>query len=113
MGSRAYSRRSNGRFRRATLENTFGLSAPSCPACQRLNPHVAGEPAPEHCHACGAPMSPAEPVACPDGGTCHHDCTASTSCFRVEWAGPLSGVYPGDHWPADVLVAHIPTDGAL
>lgn len=38
--------------------------------------------------------------ACPDDGTCHHGCPAG--CFRVTFAGPLSGVYPGDRWPADV-----------
>jgi hypothetical protein len=58
MGRRLYSRQGNGRFRRATLENTFGLSAPTCPACGRFNPHGVGEPAPETCHACGAPMKP-------------------------------------------------------
>lgn len=60
MGRRLHSRQTNGRFRRATLENTFGLSAPSCPACNRLNPHAVNEPAPETCHACGAPMKPPE-----------------------------------------------------
>ncbi len=57
MGSRAYSRKPNGRFRRATLENTFGLTAPSCPSCYRLNPHAVNEPVPENCHACGAAMA--------------------------------------------------------
>lgn len=58
MGSRMHSRRPNGRFRRATLANTLGLSAPVCPDpdCRRLNPHAAHEPAPTHCHACGGPM---------------------------------------------------------
>jgi len=56
MGRRLYSRQDNGRFRRATLANTFGLSAPSCPQCGRLNPHSIHEPAPGNCHACGAPM---------------------------------------------------------
>jgi hypothetical protein len=37
---------------------------------------------------------------CPDGGTCHHDCAPSARCFRVETSGPLSGVFPGDEWPA-------------
>lgn len=59
MGGRSYSRRSNGRFRRATLENTFGLSAPVCPQCRRLNPHAVHEPGPENCHACGAKLRPA------------------------------------------------------
>jgi hypothetical protein len=58
MGSRFYSRRPGGQFRRATLENTFGLSAPPCPSCRRLNPHGVDELPPEHCHACGAPMEP-------------------------------------------------------
>lgn len=58
MGHRMYSRHGNGRFRRATLENTFGLTAPSCPSCGRLNPHPVNEPGPENCHACGAPMRP-------------------------------------------------------
>jgi hypothetical protein len=39
---------------------------------------------------------------CPDKGTCHHECGAGP-CFRVSWAGPLSGVYPGDAWPAEVI----------
>jgi len=58
MGRRLYSRQGNGRFRRATLENTFGLHAPSCPQCGRLNPYGIHETAPEACHACGAPMKP-------------------------------------------------------
>lgn len=57
MGSRFYSRQANGRFRRATLANTFGLEAPTCPKCGRFNPHEVGAPPPETCHACGAPMS--------------------------------------------------------
>lgn len=62
MGSRRYSRQPNGRFRRPTLENMLGLSAPPCPSCGRLNPHAVNEPPPENCHACGAPMKPeAEP----------------------------------------------------
>lgn len=40
---------------------------------------------------------------CPDGGTCHHndhhDC--AVFCWRTRHAGPLSGVYPGDRWPAE------------
>jgi hypothetical protein len=42
---------------------------------------------------------------CPDGGTCHHQCAARALCFRVTECGPLSGVYPGDRWPADVRQA--------
>lgn len=62
MGHRLYSRQPDGRFRRATLENTFGLSAPSCPDCGRLNPHPAGEAPPVSCHACGMPMKPGRPL---------------------------------------------------
>jgi len=51
-------RRSNGRFIRNTLENTFGLSAPVCPNCRRFNPYRLGlEPKPTHCHACGHPLT--------------------------------------------------------
>lgn len=41
---------------------------------------------------------------CPDGGVCHHnshhDC--AVFCWRTQHAGPLSGVYPGDRWPAEL-----------
>ena len=43
--------------------------------------------------------------ACPDGGTCHHGCNLSrpkSPCWRVRYCGPLSGVFPGDEWPADL-----------
>lgn len=40
-------------------------------------------------------------VSCPDGGACHHGCLAGP-CFRVVYAEPLSGVYPGDRWPDDL-----------
>lgn len=58
MGSRRYSRRPGGQFRRATLANTSGLSAPVCPNpdCRRFNPHALGDPEPENCHACGTPL---------------------------------------------------------
>lgn len=39
---------------------------------------------------------------CPDGGACHHGC--AYGCFRVETCEPLSGVFPDDQWPAEVLV---------
>lgn len=48
---------------------------------------------------------------CPDGGSCHHLCPSVGECFRVDCCGPLSGVYPGDRWPADVLAAHVRTGG--
>jgi len=34
--------------------------------------------------------------------TCHHECTTGP-CFRVQCCGPLSGVFPGNRWPANVL----------
>lgn len=43
---------------------------------------------------------------CPDGGACHHDC--KERCFRVETCEPLSGVYPGNAWPAGVRLAPRP-----
>lgn len=51
----------------------------------------------------------AEPQAvehrpCPDQGRCHHECGAGP-CWRVQSCGPLSGVYPGNTWPADVIEA--------
>jgi rubrerythrin len=53
-----HSRRADGRFRRATLENTFGLRVLICPECSQLNPYEAGTPAPDSCHACGAALQP-------------------------------------------------------
>lgn len=38
---------------------------------------------------------------CPDGGTCHHWCGQSGTCFRVAACAPLSGVYPADEWPEE------------
>jgi hypothetical protein len=58
MGSRRYSRQTNGRFRRATLENTFGLTVDVCPQCRRMNPRNVGEAPAENCHACGAVLRP-------------------------------------------------------
>lgn len=42
---------------------------------------------------------------CPDDGTCHHY-GCHDGCFRVRTCGPLSGVYPDDEWPDEVLVAN-------
>ncbi len=56
MGKRIQSRHGNGRFRRATLENTFGFSALVCAACRRFNTFKVGEARPENCHACGVPL---------------------------------------------------------
>ncbi len=43
-------------------------------------------------------------LGCPDGGTCHHSCSEGT-CYLVGCCGPLSGVFPGDDWPPEVVVA--------
>ena len=58
--TRRKSRDAAGRFRRATLANTFGLAAPVCPHCGRFNPHKIGEKPPENCHACGKPLKEKE-----------------------------------------------------
>lgn len=42
---------------------------------------------------------------CPDEGTCHHECKISEMCFRVEACGPLSGVFPNDTWPEEIVQA--------
>lgn len=44
---------------------------------------------------------------CPDDGRCHHACPPG-ACFRVHSAGPLSGVFPGDVWPASVRETWVP-----
>jgi hypothetical protein len=39
---------------------------------------------------------------CPDGGACHHQCTAG-ECFRVRFCAPLSlAGFPGNDWPDDI-----------
>lgn len=43
---------------------------------------------------------------CPDGGTCHHDCGLTGACFRVRCCGPLSGVFPDDAWPGEIVARH-------
>ena len=48
--------------------------------------------------------TPASPRPCPDDGRCHHSCSTA-ECFRVNCCSPLSGVYPGDSWPASVEAA--------
>jgi hypothetical protein len=60
MGRRFLSRKSNGRFRRATLENTFGLKVLVCPVCRTMQPHEVGTEPPTHCHRleCQAPLQP-------------------------------------------------------
>lgn len=46
---------------------------------------------------------------CPDGGYCHHGC--AERCWRVSAAGPLSGVFPDDEWPASVIAEHAELTG--
>lgn len=53
-----YSRTAAGRFRRATLENTFGLTVDVCPHCRRINPRDAGTAPAGNCHACGGVLRP-------------------------------------------------------
>src|SRR5581483_8743267 len=48
-------------------------------------------------------------LRCPDRGRCHHSCASVAECFRVQCCGPLSGVYPGDVWPADVRASSLGT----
>ncbi|QDF18551.1 hypothetical protein SEA_PUPPER_65 [Gordonia phage Pupper] len=43
---------------------------------------------------------------CPDDGTCHHFCQEmQTGCWRVGTCGPLSGVFPNNQWPDEVVEA--------
>lgn len=72
----------------ALFERRFGPSG----SLPRVAPADITEPGTH-----GAPRA----AGCPDGGSCHHDCSAGT-CYRVAWCGPLSGRYPGDRWPEDV-----------
>jgi hypothetical protein len=65
-----------------------------CPDCQRTNQTAAWQ---EKARKIGGP--------CPDGGACHHGCVEQKDwpCYRVLTCGPLSGVMPGDRWPAAVV----------
>jgi hypothetical protein len=63
-------------------------------------PPFSPEPSAEN-EGAGGPLNEYNPAACPDGGTCHHGCIAV--CFRVRHASPLSGVFPDDTWPAEVM----------
>lgn len=51
-------------------------------------------------------MSPrrSKRLTCPDEGMCHHLC--ARSCWRVGTCAPLSGVFPDNLWPAEVIVKH-------
>lgn len=42
---------------------------------------------------------------CPDSGSCNHLGCEAGGCFRVLTCEPLSGKYPHDRWPADVVDA--------
>jgi len=63
-------------------------------------------------HAVVAPSRPGLGHPCPDGGTCHHECAgtaegaAGLPCFRVLHAGPLTGAFEGDEWPAEIVEHH-------
>jgi hypothetical protein len=56
---RLQSRRSNGRWRRNTLANMFGLEVVICPKCHGCNPYRLRppEPVPTTCGQCGAALS--------------------------------------------------------
>ena len=41
-------------------------------------------------------------LTCPDGGACHHGCSAR--CWRVRHCLPLSGF--GERWPPEVKALH-------
>lgn len=53
MARKIYSRKANGRFRKATLENTFGLKAFVCTECRAISTVNVGQAKPEKCHKCG------------------------------------------------------------
>lgn len=55
---RLLSRETSGRFRRATLGNTFGLRVYPCPKCAAMNPSNVNEPKPRTCAACGESLAP-------------------------------------------------------
>jgi hypothetical protein len=99
MGSRFYSRRPGGRFRRATLENTFGLSAPVCPSCRRLNPHAVNEPPPENCHACGAAMQ--------SKSTCRK-CSLPITLLGGDWTCAEGDMYGLTNCGADLSAPYTP-----
>lgn len=51
------------------------------------------------------------PRRCPDQGRCHHEC-GTGACFRVGSCGPLSGVFPDNRWPAEIVDEHRNRDRA-
>ena len=56
MGRYLHSRGGNGRFRRATLQNTFGLNCVICAECRGFNSYPISEKRPETCCQCGNPL---------------------------------------------------------
>lgn len=70
-----------------------------CGACGLVFPNYALD------IASVVPATPG-PGPCPDGGACHHGCGVGP-CWRVSNAGPLTGAYPGDQWPANVTNLNI------
>lgn len=42
-----------GRFKRNTMENTFGISVDVCPKCGQMHTRERGEPRAEFCKSCG------------------------------------------------------------
>jgi hypothetical protein len=58
------------------------------------------EPRPWVEQAAVEPERASIPRFCPDGGTCHHECSVGP-CFRTLCCGPLSGVFLGDVWPEE------------
>lgn len=95
-----------------------GPCSRECTVCRRLA--WSGESESPPCPACpDSPKSQAGQAArrgrCPDGGYCHGSSLAAGSppcrydaCWRVQTSSPLSGVYPGDQWPAEVIAGHHP-----
>lgn len=74
------------------------------PACFARIERPVGRSAMEPAFFGHDPECPNVGRACPDGGTCHHEClkTGGGACFRIFNAGPLSDVYAGDEWPEEV-----------
>jgi hypothetical protein len=94
QGRFRYSRQLNGRFRRATLENTFGLTVEICPACQAFNPRNVGEAPAENCGACGAVLRPTAVCAF---------CEAAITLLAGHWTGE-----DGDIACTDASAAYVP-----
>jgi hypothetical protein len=54
MSGRLHSRQTNGRFRRSTLANTFGLANEICDKCGQCHPYTPGsDKPPSECEHCG------------------------------------------------------------